>query len=233
VRLVLEPTRSVTGRVDLAGGPGTRVNVAASTADDPTGTFYLVAPVTADGSFAVAGATTGELWLGTSIHGNGEYDERIEFQTLPASPAPITGIVLRIAASTRTVDVVVRSAVSTSLDGAQVVLLAGKQSIANLGELLRSQSKGVQTHFAAPVVGENVPRAVLDKIRPGDLVAHIEHARPGDLTACATSFPGDLLDPGLRKRVQTHLRELAVKCEHLGPTTSFVVLSTPPQQRID
>jgi len=66
--------------------------------------------------------------------------------------------------------VILRSAVATPLEGGQVILLRGRQSIRNVGELIRAQSAGMQTQLARPPVGENVPRAVLDKLRSGDLV---------------------------------------------------------------
>ena len=233
VRLVLEPTRTVRGKVVLGTTEHTRVVIGCSTVGDPTGRMVQIAPVAADGSFSLAGASIDALRIGASTRGNGENNESVEYVAVPASTAPVTGLSLRLLQSQRTVDVVVRSAIATPLEGGQVVLLSGRQSIRNLGELIRAQNAGVQTHMAQPMVGESVPRAVLDKVRTGDLVAHIEHASPGELTACALGLSGDLHDPEYIRTLQNHLSQLAVKCEHVGPNTDVVVLAVPPQQRFD
>jgi len=232
VRLVLEPTRSVRGKVDLGQTPHTRVGVRGVAVGDPTGRFSMVAPVAPDGSFTMR-APVGDLRLGALTRGNDEFDAHIEYRAFPASPAPLTDVSLSLAVSTRTLDVVVRSAVATSLESAEVLLITGTQEIAGLDDLNRLQIMGMQVRFARPVVGENVPRRVLDKIHAGDLVAHVDHAALGDLTVCAINFSGDLLDPTFVQRLQAHYSQLAVKCAHVGPNATVVELAVPPQQRFD
>jgi predicted Ser/Thr protein kinase len=232
VKLVLEPTRSVRGKVDLGQTPHTRVDVHGVAAGDPTGSFSLIAPVGPDGSFAMR-APVSELRLGAAKRGDDEFDAHIEYRTFPASPAPLTGVSLGFTASTRTIDVVVRSAVVASLEGAEVILITGPQEIASVDDLRRLEITSMQTRFARPVIGENVPHRALDKIRPGDLVAHVDHAALGDLTICAVNFSGDLLDPKLVQRMLAHYAQLAVKCEHVGPDATVVELAVPPQQRFD
>ena len=232
VRLVLEPTRIVRGKVDLGQTPHTRVDVHGVAADDPTGSFSLIAPVGPDGAFAIR-APVGELRLGAAKRGDDEFDDHIEYRTFPASPAPLTGVSLGFTASTRTIDDVVRSAVVASLEGAEVILITGTQEIASIDDLRRLQITSMQTRFARPVVGENVPHRALDKIRPGDLVAHVDHAALGDLTICAVNFSGDLLDPKLVQHMLAHYSQLAVKCAHVGPDATVVELAVPPQQRFD
>jgi hypothetical protein len=191
------------------------------------------APVAPDGSFVLDHTWVGALQVGASLRGAGEANQTIDFQPVAASPAPTSGIVIDLAPSSRTIDVIVRSAVATTIEGGQVILLPGHKPISNVGDLIRGQSGGVQTHMARPLVGENVPRALLDKVRSGDLVAHVEHARAGDLTVCAFGLTGDLQDPQYVHTLQSHISELAVKCEYIGPTTSVVVLAVPPLQRFD
>jgi len=233
VRLVLAPTRSVSGKVDLQGMFHTRLYVFCSDADDLTGRFLIEAPVAADGSFVITGATVQTVRVGVMLKDEGELNEQLEFQTRPASPAPITDVRLALSSSARIVDVVVRSAVATSLEAAQVVLIPGKQQIRNVGDLVRFQVSGIRVHAATLAVGENVPNPVLDKIRSSDLVAHVEHVVAGELTACAIAFTGDLLDPQVWQRMQDHLSELALKCEPIGPDTAVVVIAVPPQPRFD
>jgi predicted Ser/Thr protein kinase len=231
VRLVLERTRSIRGKVDLGHTPHTRVAVNGAPIGEPTGRFAMIAPVAPDGSFTVERAAVGALRIGASVRGDDEFEEHAEFQTLPASPAPLVGVSLRLALSNRTVDVVVRSAVAAPLESAQVIVLAGKQEIASTVDLARLQVTGVQVRFARPIVGESAPRATLGVLRSGDLVAHVEHASLGELTACAINLGGDLADPKVVQRMQAHSSQLAVKCEHLGPDAAVVVIDVPPQQR--
>jgi predicted Ser/Thr protein kinase len=233
VRLVLAPTRSVSGKVDLKGMAHTRLAVACLEVGDPTGRFHMVAPVAADGSFAIAGVTLGAVRVGVLVKSSEAMGAQIEFQLRPASPAPITDLQLSLASSTRIVDVVVRSAVASALEGAQVVVVSGKPQIRNVGDLVRLQTSGVQARLAKPVVREQAPRPVLDKLRSGDLVAHVEHVALGEITVCAFAFTGDLLDPQVQKRMQDHVSELALRCEQIGPDTAVVVVSVPPQQRFD
>jgi hypothetical protein len=232
VKLVLEPTRRLTGKVELGALPHSRVFVHAAPADNPTGRFRMLSPVAADGSFALDGAAVGALWVGAGIQG-GEFSQRVQSQLVPASPAPAAGIALRFTQSSRTIDIIVRSTITAALEGAQVILVPGKRAIAKVADLMHLQASDLQWSFAKPVVGEDIPHAARSAVRRDDLIAHVEHTALGDLTVCAVGFSGDLLDPEARRRFFTHLAESDVKCEHIGPTTEVVVLATPPQQRYD
>jgi predicted Ser/Thr protein kinase/protocatechuate 3,4-dioxygenase beta subunit len=233
VRLVLAPTRSVSGKVELQRRPHTRLYVFCMDAHDPTGRFRIVAPVAADGSFAIAGATIGAVRVGVSVKDEDDVNGLLEFQTLPASPTSIADLQLALTSPPRSVDVLVRSAVATPLQGAQVVLLPGRHQIRNVNDLDRLSISGMRTQFAKLVVAGNTAKPVLDKMRSGDLVAHIEHVAAGELTACAVAFTGDLLDPQTWQGIQEHLSELAFRCEPIGPDAAVVVLSVPPQSRFD
>jgi hypothetical protein len=232
VKLVLEPTRRITGKVELGGVAHTRISIEGAPADHPTGRFQLFAPVAQDGSFTIDGATVGALWVGAVIRG-GEFGQRVESRLIPASAAPATGVVLRFTRSNRTIDVIVRSVLAAPLDGAQVILVPGKRAITKAIDLIHLQASDLQWSFAKPVTGEDIPRAVRDKVHREDLIAHIEHAALGELTVCAIGISGDLLDPESRRRFFTHLAEFNVKCEHIAPATETVVIATPPQQRFD
>jgi predicted Ser/Thr protein kinase len=233
VKLVLEPTRSVTGKVNLAGTPHTRVTVHCVIIGDLTGRFDTIAPVGPDGSFVIDGATVGALRLGASTHGDADFDEHIEYRSFPALPRLLTGVALELPSSARVIDVIVHSAVTTPLDGGLVILVSGKPAITSMGDLVRLPNESAQVRLARPVTGDNVPRALLDRAHSGDLIAHIEHARLGDLTACAVNFSGDLMDPEFQQHMQAHFSQLAFKCAHIGPNDAVVELLVPPQQRFD
>ncbi|HEX7836252.1 MAG TPA: hypothetical protein VF469_02250, partial [Kofleriaceae bacterium] len=233
VTLVLEPTRSVTGKVNLGSTSHTRVMVYSVVDGNASGRFTLSAPVGADGSFAMAGVTTGAFRIGPSAPRADELDNHVEYRAFPASPLPITGITLELASPARTLDIVVRSAVATPIDGAMVMVLAGKHEVSRVDDLDWLSNEAMDLRLARPATGDSVPRPVRDKIRPGDLLAHIEHAGTGELTVCALNLTGDLMDPAFLQRLEAHLSQLAFKCAQLGPDVSVIVLDVPPQQRFD
>ncbi|HEX3757613.1 MAG TPA: serine/threonine-protein kinase [Kofleriaceae bacterium] len=228
LKLVLAPTREIRGRVNLAGTPATRVYVEIDVGDELSGQIELAAPVAPDGSFAIAGAPQGELGIGAVLRG-GDDGERFAPQPVPASSGPTSGVSLALTPPSRVLDVVVRSAIAAPLEGAQVFVLRGKPAIRSLADMLRAAHAGLHSRLARPVAGEDVPRAVIGKVRPGDLVAHVEHADPGELTVCALSFSGDLLDPDFWPRLRAHESELAVRCQPIAATTAVVELAAPPQ----
>jgi len=133
---VLEPTRRVSGKIELGGVPHTRVAVGGEVVGDPTGRFNLVAPVAADGSFGLDGSPMGALRVSVTVKDEGR-GQRIEYQTEPASTAPITNLRLALPSSTRILDVIVRSTVAIPVHGARVILLSGKQSIKSAEDLMR------------------------------------------------------------------------------------------------
>jgi hypothetical protein len=232
VTLILEPTRSVSGKVDLGGLPYTRALIYGVPAGNFGGGLRLIAPVAPDGSFTLAGAPTTALQIGVTLREAGEFDGHVGFATVPASPAPVTGLTLRVTPSNRTLDVVVRSTIATPIDGAYVGLVAGKHSIATPDDFTRLKTTDLQLHLAMPVIGNDVPGPVLGQIQPGDLVAHFEHAWPGDLTVCAGSYAGDLMDPAAQQRSQARFARLAIKCRPVEPTEAVVLLEVPPQPHL-
>jgi hypothetical protein len=236
VRLVLEPTRSISGKVDIGGVPAGRVRISAVPADRPFERFHLLAPVLPDGSFTLSGVSVGPLRVGVSFSSRPGLGEDIEFTAVPASSRSITDLHLTATVSSRALDIIVRSAVATPLEGAQVLVLSGKTPVGKLrtvADLSRWSPGGLQVYLAKPVDTGNVAPAVLEKLRPRDLVAHVDHARAGDLTVCAIAFGIDFADPNARRRMQERLSELAMKCEWAGPDASVVVVAAPPQQPLE
>ena len=233
VRLVLEPTRRVSGKVELGEVPPTRVAVGGEVVGDPTGRFNLVAPVAADGSFVLDGSPMDALRVSVTVRDGEGRGIRIEYQTLPASPAPSANLRLALPSSTRILDVIVRSTVAIPVHGARVILLSGKQQIKTAGDLMRLQAPAVQGDHAKPIGGDSIPEPVRDKIRTGDLVAHIAHAEPGELTVCAIGYPDDFADPAIAKRWQDHVSQIALHCELIGPDATVVIVAVPPPRRFD
>ncbi|MGH9884991.1 MAG: hypothetical protein ACREBE_05665, partial [bacterium] len=229
VQLVLRPTRRVTGRVDLGDTPYTQVSVRCVDADDRGGRFRIVAPLRPDGSFVIDGATTGALKVGIATRGD-LGSGQVELQAFPASRRAITGVELTVPASTRTLDVVVRSAVATRLEGAQVVVVPGRYRFRNFGDIIRAPIARRSDQLARPLLGSgDTPLA--DRSHAGDFSAHLEHVMPGQLTVCALGFSGDVIYPQVRTTLQDHVTELTLECKHVGADVHDIVIAVPPQRR--
>ena len=232
-RLVLEPTRRITGRVDLAGVPASRVTVHAMVPGTGEGLVQIVAPVAPDGTFALDGAPLRGFGLGAMIFGNGEFNENIQLRDIRAGTSPLTNVALDLGLSDRTVDVGIRSAATTQLEGAEVVLFGGRPQIATLADLQRFRGLGMQFHMAQHADGGELPAELAGKLGRDDLWAHIENAAPGELTVCAFGFAGDLVDPEYWSRLQAHRSEVALTCQRIDAATSAVVLAVPVQRRLE
>jgi len=233
VKLVLEPTRGATGKVDLGGVSFSHVAVVASPTDDVGRRFYTMTPVGPDGRFALSGVTIGPFLIRAVVKDSYTRSEGIGYRQVPASPRSVADLALAIKSSARVLDVVVRSAVASSLDGAAVYVLAGKWQVKNFGELMRLPSVGVRELHARAVDADGAPASVAGVFRPGDLLTHVENVPHGDLTVCACGFPGDLADPAIQQRIYAHFSELSLTCKQIGGDAGVVALPVTPQQRFD
>ncbi|HEX3481674.1 MAG TPA: protein kinase [Kofleriaceae bacterium] len=229
LRLVLEPTRSVSGKVDLGGVPHDRVGVFAYPLDTAT-LSITIAPVAADGSFSISGVTRGAVFLTVRIEGR-ELGERGDYLRLPASPGPVGDVALAIRPARRVFDIVVRSSVTAAISSAPAWVMPGHWEIKNIGDLLRSPAIA-QGELHPQQVGDSVPPALAGKVRRDDLLQHVEHVPDGELTVCACNFPMDL-DPTAEQRLMAHVTDLVVRCQYPGPGDQLVVLTVPPQQRFE
>jgi tRNA A-37 threonylcarbamoyl transferase component Bud32 len=228
VRLVLEPTRTVTGKVELGGIAHTHVKVECVEIDAPPGTLATMAPVAADGSFVVRGASVRALQLSAFAGDDSVF--RIESRAVPASPNAAE-VRIDLAATTHAIDVVVGSAVVPPLGGAIVILYPGRHRVASVQDLMRLPMAG--TGFATPASTAEVPSGLRDRIQPGDLVAHIAYSGHEDLTVCAINMSGDWMDAALSRKWQAHLPRLPFACEHVGRDATVAALRVPAQQRLD
>jgi len=233
VKLVLEPTRSVTGTVAFHGIPYTHVRVTNESPDVPIPMFYAIAPVGPDGAFALSGLPLTALRLGVATAGRDGIDDWVDFRSVPASPRSVDGLALSVVDSGRRIDVVLRSAVEAPLEGAELFLIPGRQQFKTIADLLRAPINGLQHGFAWPMLGDDPPAAVAQLIRRDDLVAHFENARTGELTICACSLPGNLTDPAVVRRLQAHLSELALSCGPIAADGNRAVVPVLPQQRLE
>ncbi len=232
VKLALVPVRRISGTADLAGRDRTEAFVMLA-AGGPGVSYRVVAPIQADGTFTIDRAPTTGVGLGIATR-DGLDRGTIEMTSIPASRGPTTGVALKVNTSERVLDVIARSTTTQPLDTAQLCLLDGHVTLKSVDELNEHARAGnVKVAFAAPPIGEKVPASLLDKMKPGDLVAHLQRVPAGDLTLCAIGFQGDFQDPKFASRLQSHIHDLTMKCEWLGGTDATVVVEAPPQKRFD
>jgi predicted Ser/Thr protein kinase len=229
LRLVVEPTRRVSGKVDLGGVDHTRVNVVAFPLA-AAATSVTLAPVAVDGTFSLSGVPRGAVLLLVRIEGWDSHGVSGEYRRLPASPASVADLELAIKPAPRALDLVVRSSVATSLGEASAWVLPGHWEIKTIGELLRSPVF-VRNELHPQPVGDNAPPALASRVRRDDLLAHIDHLPEGELTVCACSIPTDASTS--EQQLRAHLTDLVVRCKHTSPGDPIVVIDVPPQQRFD
>jgi hypothetical protein len=219
VTLALEPTRTLQGTVDLHGTPPAYVQLKIISL---AGTYVHTDPIASDGSFMIAGVPIHALQLDVWIRGASESDLSVVSQPVPASRAPLTGLHLEVTRSSRSLDVIVHSAVDTPIAGAWLKIIPGTHEIKTAGEL-GTYTANAQYATAVPIAPSQVGTALVDKVHPGDLLAHVDHVRDGALTLCGGSHGGAVV----------RLEDRIVRCAHVSPETSQIELVLPPQPRIN
>ena len=232
VALVLDATRKVTGKVALNGQPHTRLVVVADRVGDIGSAYNVVAPVAADGSFALAGVPVGKLEISVEIPSQ-HYGREFASKQVAAGTADVTDVALAVPTGGRAIDVIARSELPVPLDFAQVIVIPGRVKLATVAELIKATAQGWQIRFAHAVVGEKLAPALVGQARPGDLVAHFASAPLGDITVCAIGLNGDMMDAAAMAKLQQHIAEVGLKCQQLGPDATVVTLETPPQKRFE
>ncbi|MEO8553650.1 MAG: hypothetical protein ABI678_26935, partial [Kofleriaceae bacterium] len=233
LKLVLQPTRTLTGKVTLDGFDYTQGAVVIDDPNDPTQRRHdLLALIMPDGTFTAAGVPQTKVNVGVGFSHDSQ-EGHIRYIEVPAGKEPVTGLALDGTATTRTLDVIARSRLTTPLDTAQIVVVAGKQKFSNVGELNAAAHTGVGIQFARHAAGEGIPHELMPKFRSGDLVAHFTDVPVGDITVCAVALPGDMMDGEAMKKIESHVAELDLACEVVDGVTKMVVVSTAPQKQFD
>ncbi len=229
VKLVLGPTRTVSGSVALGGLTNAEPMVLAMT---ELGDSYLTAaPVRADSTFELAGAPTTKFGIAVAVDGTASTSMRAT--AVAAGTEPVRNLVLKPSTSGRTLDVMVRSTVSAPINTAEVVVLPGRVHVTNIAQLDKSLNAGVSIAFGRHVAGEGVPRPALDQYKPGDLWARFSNVDAGDVTVCSLALVDDLMDTEALHKLQAHLDEVEASCQTIGGDVDVVVAPTAPLKRMD
>ena len=229
VRLVLEPTRIVTGLVKFAGHAHTHVVVQLIPSDAPISSVGTIAPVAVDGSFLVRGASVRALQI-VAIDHSDYSDIRAGSFTVPASQSDSE---VRIdLTGHRTIDVVVSSAFAMSPGHATIEVFVGKHRVTSVDDISRLRTISWWSAWASKI---DVNERVRDRIHPDDLIAHVTYSGLADLTVCAIvparddseyRQPGVLV--GRRVPRPLRLRQLFA-CQQVGPDTTEAELRIPPR----
>jgi predicted Ser/Thr protein kinase len=232
VKLVIEPTRRIAGKVDLGTTPNTDALLIVQDPRDRSTFSQFIAPVGPDGSFAIDGVPQTQVKLGIGVK-RPDSAQQIAFMAVPASKEPVTGLTMSVTSSQRTFDVLARSTLVQPLESAQVLVLPGKVQLATIGDLLARDQPDMLIRFAHHLTGETAPKEVAQQFHNGDLIAHFANVPEGQLTACAIGLPSDLQDEVLANKIRKHRGELEMRCETVDGDAKSVVINTPPTKNLD
>jgi predicted Ser/Thr protein kinase len=229
VKLVLGPTRTISGRVALGGLSNTEAGIVALT--DVGQNYLVIGTVKPDATFELAGVPTTKV--GVAVQGPDAFRMQIQPTQVPAGTARVSDLALQVPSSGRTLDVLARSTLEMPIETAQIVVIPGRVHVPNVGELDKIISNGVDVRFARHVAGENVPRPALDQLKPGDLWARFSNVATGEVTVCSIGLINDLADAEALKKMFAHRDELELSCQTVDGNAKVVVAPTVPPKRFD
>jgi len=231
VRLVLHPTSRVSGKVELGAIPAGRIWVVAQSEEPGVVPSAIVAPVFADGSFAIDGIPRGRIAIGaTEIYKYTFVSKQEGFAHVVVSAPAVDRLALALAAQ-RKLHVVARSVEVTPPDGAFVVVARGR--IADHRKVLAELAKGATLHVAGvrdPATP--LPEELRGHAEPDDMYTTFDDRAEGELTVCAL---------GLSKRQMATVTEAGkltslftdaeFACVVVEPAQAVVTIELPPIRR--
>jgi hypothetical protein len=231
LRLVLGATRTISGRVE-GGKPNVRLLVGFIEAGPP-GAYVALAQVAPDGTFTAAGLPTVELAVRGAVGLSADRDVAGVQASIPAGSAPVTNLRVKVAASGRTIYVIVRSTLSVGFEQSMMALVPGHVAITHLGPGLKTNPRMVRIASApSPTVVAALPKDVAQRLRPGDNLARFDDAPDEVMSACAFAVPAGMA-AGAAVLASPHVGELEIRCTDVARDATAVVVVTPPQKRFD
>jgi predicted Ser/Thr protein kinase len=228
--LALGPTSRLEGRVDLAGEAPTSVAIVVKDLGRPiTVRYAMIAPVAADGSFALDGVPRHEVRLFAAVQGLSE--KVLGGTNITVHDPVVNGIAVSLTKSARVVHVLVRNTVNTKLANAEVIVFAGRVSSMNALQM-NQQFRGGRIRWARQLEGEHAPKEIVSAAQPGDLFATMTEVPEGAATACALGLP-ELSDESIERKLTAHLDKVQVICAPIAEDAALVTLLVPPFPRLD
>ena len=181
VRLVIEPTTHVRGRVDLAGRVGMFSVSVGHVENRFVGTAQIVGIVGPDGRFAIDGIVPGDVVIGIAERGR-SMSGHGAMRRMRVGPRGLDDLVLEVPAG-RELRVLLRG--NDTLPQAPVFIVDGTFDATSMTELLRRVGEHqIATTLARGVIGAP-PAEVAQRYASGDLLATFSSAPTGPATACA------------------------------------------------
>ena len=231
VKLVLEPTRLISGKVVLGGRDHTITAVGAGPPGNHRVDFGQMAPVGADGAFSIDGVSQNKIEVSLVVER--DLEKLFSSTIVNAGSDPVTNLVLDPGGSVRKVDVIGRSTLSVPLEGVQLFMLPGRYNFTNAGQFNSQSYPGLSILFGKHPAGESIPKNLAKVFRPGDLVAEFTGVPEGEITICAFGIMGDMQDRKEREKLMAHLDELELHCETVNGQATIAVVATAPQKSFD
>ena len=234
IRLVLAPIARVEGQVELHGIAPNRVALFAQPVDQASGvSFFFSAPIDPSGRFMLERVPRGKLRITASWVAGTTVDQHSQ----TAIEVDVVGAQLRdahleLTTSGRTINILVRSTISTPVPRAAVVVYPGRVQVANMREL---QTFAERSRSAwARKLDVEASAAVRARAGSGDLYAPISSAPEGEATACAIGYPADEVDDAaLVKKIGEHPERIEVRCVPVAAGDEVVIIEVPPFPRLD
>jgi hypothetical protein len=226
----VRPTTHVTGRVELHGIAPRDVTIAVGDASLKVFRDYsILAPVARDGAFElVAPHGDAELVVYASTpYGAASTSTRVHLDK-PELPA----VALALPASSRSIDVILRSTVSGGPGNAEVILVAGKLP-ASLSATALIHGRVQAMRFGRTVEAGHAPPAVVAQAGPGDLFATLHGVGTGELSACAIALPREIEDATQQRKIDASYDKLAFRCVPVTPKDELLTIEVPPWPRLD
>ncbi len=234
ITLRLETTSSISGRIiaNGQGKPSISVIVAIPSNPKDTMVFSVGAPVAVDGTFNIDNVPIGRVRLMPTSSLRGGLGDSI---LVNLTAAPLRNIELDPNRTTRTVYAVVRGTLMVQPLGGQVIVVDANATFKNALEIrdALSNQASVSIATANPIVGEKIPKALLGKVQPGELVAEIQNVSAGPHRACGLGISGDVSSPEFWEKLQGNLKRIGVTCVDLGANQDTVVIEVPPLPKFE
>jgi hypothetical protein len=230
----LQPTSTVSGKVDLRNRLAQQVAFYVVPKDQPPDFQYMLsAPLAADGSFVLRGVPQGVIVFRTTVEL--ATSELVSSREIAVTKPEITGVRLEVKASGRPLHLLVRSPYGTPLTTANVFVMGGKQPAEqSLAKVLTSRQDFI-AKLASKPLPEQLKPPVEGHAKAGDLYALIAERPDGEVSACAFPLPERLDDPQLAalKDDMKKVEKVLVRCVPVTATDDVVVVPVAPWPRFD
>jgi len=225
VTLTVEPTFTVSGRVELGPHSATQVRVLADAGQGDLD-YAGMAPVRSDGTFELAGVPRGKLEISAA-----PYDVvPIEGRTKLAVTKDITGLAL-IAHDVRPLHIIARNTGMVLPDGALVFVFPGHapKPHTTLAEL---NAKYIAELEASPVTATAAPPAVRGRVQSDDLFVTMAARPVGPLFVCTVGFARDLFSHVKNQRdIGLAVATAELGCADADPHDDTVIVEVPPLRK--